>query len=70
MTRLCSPQDLFKWTCPLCLLSIRTRHYDLTASEAAYHGESIHDMVLKPTPVRCMWDSRINGYTKLLTYDE
>lgn len=64
------PERLFKWTCPTCAITIRTRLWDMTIGEARLHNWTEHRVSTVPTPVACLWDARINGHRLLCTYDD
>jgi hypothetical protein len=63
--------NLWRWTCPHCLITIRTRAARITADRARQHLWEAHRA---PTtlvvPVACMWDVRIKGHVALTTHDD
>lgn len=61
---------LWKWTCPFCEVTLRTRSNPSTADRARQHLWTEHR---SPTslivPQMCMWDPRIKGHVMLVTYE-
>lgn len=61
------PSQLFKWTCPDCLLTFRTRDYVFTQREARWHAWDQHRARALGVPTPCLWDARIHGRRCLVT---
>ena len=62
---------LWRWTCPVCRMMIRTRTSSATLGQARQHSYSEHRSVpALIIPTRCLWDTRIKGHSVLVTYDD
>jgi len=62
---------LWRWTCPICRMSMRTRTSSATQREARQHSYTEHRTVPPLIiPTSCLWDTRIKGHTVLVTYDD
>lgn len=63
------PPCLYKWTCPECGMTIRTRLWDMTIGEGRLHSYNSHRTSPAIVPVACLWDPRIVGKRWLYTRD-
>ena len=62
--------NLWKWTCPDCSITIRTRYPVSTKAHARAHAYHDHRRTLPVvTPIACLWDVRIHGHQVLVTKD-
>lgn len=59
--------ELYRWTCPTCLLVFRTRDYLYSIREARWHSWDQHRAYTPALPVPCLWDPRIQGRQILVT---